>query len=90
MMDDAALLQMLLDLARRLGFEIRTSPLTPRDQELTVRSGACILRGRRLILLDRAVPAGEKCAALLEALRGEDLGGIFVPPVVRQLLDHEE
>ncbi len=89
-MDDAALLQMLLDLARRLGFEIRTAPLTPRDQELTVRSGACVLRGRRLILLDRAAPAGEKCAALLEALRCEDLGGIFVPPVVRQLLDGEE
>lgn len=86
-MDDTALLQLLLDLARRLGFEIRTAPLTPKDQELTVRSGACILRGRRLILLDREAPAREKCGALVEALRREDLGGIFVPPVVRQLLD---
>lgn len=86
-MDDAALLQLLSDLAQRLGFEIRTSPLTPRDQELTIRSGSCVLRGRRLILLDRAVPARERCVALVEALRGEDLAGIFVPPVIRQLLD---
>ncbi len=89
-MDNTALLQLLLDLAQRLGFEIRTSPLTPRDQELTVRSGACVLRGRRLILLDRGAPAGEKCSALLEALRGEDLSGIFVPPAVRQHLDHRD
>jgi hypothetical protein len=89
-MDDAARLQLLLDLARRLDFDIRTSPLTPPDQELTVRSGACVLRGRRLILLDRAATAGEKCSALIEALRGEDLGGIFVPPVIRQHLDQEE
>lgn len=87
MVDNTALLQLLLDLAQRLGFEIRTTPLTPRDQDLTVRSGACVLRGRRLILLDRSAPAEEKCTALLEALRGEDLGGIFVPPAVRQLLD---
>lgn len=87
-MDDTTLLQLLLDLAQRLGFEIRTSPLTPKDQELTVRSGACILRGRRLILLHRGAPAREKCAALVEALRKEDLGGIFIPPAIRQLLDN--
>ena len=87
-MNDTALLQLLTDLAQRLGFEIRTSPLTPKDQELTVRSGSCILRGRRLILLDRGAPAREKCTALIAALRNQDLSGIFVPPAVRQLLDH--
>jgi len=87
-MDDAALLHLLLDLARRLGFEVRTTPLAPKDQELSAaRSGACVLRGRRLVLLDRAAPEGEKCRALLEALRGEDLAGIYVPPAVRDRLD---
>jgi len=86
-MDDTALLPLLLDLAGRLGFEIRTAPLTPKDQELSVRSGACVLRGHRLILLDRTAPAAEKCTALLAALRAEDLGSIFVPPAVRRRLD---
>ncbi len=88
-MDSTALLTLLLDLARRLGFEVRRAPLTPGDQELTVRSGACILRGQRLIILDRAAPASEKCEALIEALRRESLEGIFVPPAVRRALEGE-
>jgi hypothetical protein len=87
-MDDATLLPLLLDLVRRLGFEIRTTSLTPKDQELSaVHSGTCVLRGRRLVFLDRTAPAGERCAALLEALRGEDLEGVFIPPAVRHRLD---
>ena len=88
-MDNTALMALLLDLAQRLGFEVRRTPLSPGDQELTVRSGACILRGQRLIILDRAAPATEKCQALIEALRHETLDGIFVPPAVRRALDGE-
>jgi len=88
-MDETALLALLLDLVQRLGFEVRRTPLNPRDQEHTARSGACVLRGRRLILLDRAAPPGDQVSALARALRAENLEGIFVPPAVRQLLDDE-
>lgn len=88
-MDETALLDMLLDLAGRLGYEVHRTPLNPRDQEHTTRSGACLLRGRRLILLDREAPPGDQTAALAAALRTENLEGIFVPPAVRQLLGEE-
>lgn len=86
-MDDTALLALLLDLVQRLGFEVRRTPLNPGDQEHTARSGACVLRGRRLILLDRDAPPGDQVSALTEALRAENLDGIFVPPAVRRRLD---
>jgi hypothetical protein len=88
-MDDTALLEILVDLARRLGYEVLSTPLAAGDPEVTVRSGACRVGDRRLVLLDRVATPREKVAALLAALRAEELDGIYLPPAVRRLLRGE-
>jgi hypothetical protein len=64
-MHTVELLQEALEAARRLGFEVRQDWLGGNG------GGHCLVRGRKLILLDLAQTADERLSVLAEALRGE-------------------
>lgn len=77
------LLDYLLDLARRLGYEVREEWLdgTP--------AGACELHGRHVLFVDQSLPPSERVAQLARSLRANpNVGCIYLLPEARLALDH--
>jgi hypothetical protein len=64
-MHTVELLEEALDVARRLGYEVRQDWLGGNG------GGHCLVRGRKWLLLDVAQSAGEQLDVVAEALRGE-------------------
>jgi hypothetical protein len=81
------LLGHLLDLARRLDFDVRTDQGPFRDGSCRLPSSADIPEDRRLILLNRNSPAHRKIAALALALSERSLEGVFLLPAVREAIE---
>jgi hypothetical protein len=64
-MHTVELLEKALDVARRLGYDVRQDWLGGNG------GGHCLVRGRKLLLLDVAQSASEQLEIVTEALRGE-------------------
>ena len=76
------LLDYLVDLARRLGYEIREEWLDG------MGGGACEVKGKRIMFVDQSLPPSERVEQLAHALRGHvDLDRIYVLPEARELLE---
>jgi hypothetical protein len=65
-MQTVQLLNEALDVARRVGFEVRQDWLGGNG------GGHCLVRGRRLLLLDVAQSPDEQLDVVADALRGEE------------------
>jgi hypothetical protein len=91
-MKEQELLGHLLDLARRMDFEVRTDqgPFRDGSCRLAAADGHAPESGdtpdRRLILLNRNSPAHRKISALGRALSGISLEGVFLLPAVRDAI----
>ncbi|MGH8011548.1 MAG: hypothetical protein ACREQ4_03475 [Candidatus Binataceae bacterium] len=75
----------LTDAAKRLGMEVRREKLM-REVGYRARGGACRLREKNLIILDRDQPAVEQIEVLAEALRDRDLEQLYLSPAARRVL----
>jgi hypothetical protein len=64
-MHTAELLKEAVEAARKLGFDVRQDWLGGNG------GGHCLVRGRKLILLDIAQSTEEQLTVVIEALRGE-------------------
>jgi hypothetical protein len=64
-MHTVELLEEALNVARRMGFEVRQDWLGGNG------GGHCLVRGRKWLLLDVAQSAGEQLDVVADALRGE-------------------
>jgi hypothetical protein len=65
-MDDTlGLLEESLQLAREIGYLVREEPLGD------LPGGACVVGGRKTILLNLAAPAAERLTVLVAALAGD-------------------
>jgi hypothetical protein len=74
------LLHHLLELLPALG-------ITVREEEVEGSSGGLYLfKGKRFLLVNKNRPVDEKIDLLAEALRKEDLSGVYVLPAIRELL----
>ncbi len=87
-MDSRMVLEDLEQLAQALGLEIRYESLG--DDEYAARSGRCRLRGREVILVDRRLGIEARIKVLKSELERMDLGGLWVKPYLRELLDSSE
>jgi hypothetical protein len=79
------LLELVLDLARDAGIEIRNEP-----GSAGVQSGVCRLRGSVWLVLSATDPLEEHLAVAAAALRehaGPLLEERYLPPAVRELLE---
>ena len=87
--DDEAiwLLGMLEAISAKRRIAIRYESLADNDGETTVKSGLVRLRGAPVVIVERRLSARQKCEVLLDALRHEDLSDVFVPPLVRRLIE---
>lgn len=80
-MNSLQLLADALDVARQLGFEIREEPLGEG------KSGACRIRGRKLLLLDSQLGPRERLERVLDAIRDAvGLEHLSVRPALKHLL----
>lgn len=87
-MEPRALEQALLDVARRVGVDVRREPFdagVPR--EALPRGGLCVLRGVRVILVDATLTVVERTAVLTNALAGLPIDEIAMPPFVRERIE---
>ena len=85
--DDAIwMLRQLEQLAAGLGIEVRYESLTSHDEELSLNSGYCRLKGRQLIIVETTLTPQKRCHVLANELRRFDLSTVFVTPAVRALL----
>ena len=70
------------NLATRLGIEIRRMENGP--------VGFCVIKGAKVLFIDSAMDKNGQIQVFIESLRTIDLSGVYVVPVLRQLLGVEE
>lgn len=75
----------LADVAKRLGLEVRREKIL-REVGYRARGGACRLRQKDLIIIDREMPPAEQLELLADALRSRDLEELYLSPAARRLL----
>jgi hypothetical protein len=76
------LLDYLIELARRLGFEIREEWLDG------IGGGACVVKGQRILFVDQSLPPADRVQQIAQSLRSsEELTKIYVLPEARALLE---
>ena len=81
---DQALLRELCAAATRLGVDVRVEPFDPPALRA---GGLCSLRGSKLVLIDGHAPVRDRVWALAGALATLDVGGIYVAPAARELIE---
>lgn len=74
-------------LVRDLDRLARAVGLTVRMERGRFRGGPCRLDDTRVVVLNRNHPPEMNAALLADALVGADLDGLFVPPVLRRMID---
>jgi hypothetical protein len=75
----------LTEAAKRLGLEVRRERIL-REVGYRARGGACRLREKYLIIIDRDQPPSEQIEVLVEALRDCDLEQLYLSPEARRIL----
>ncbi len=84
-MDDKAILVHLEALAHRLGIQLRYEYL---ESETSFPSGGlCRVKDKQIIIINSAASPAEKVQTLVKVLRRFDLGGIYLRPAIRDLLE---
>jgi len=85
MMDIHAQLADLKSLAGKCSIEIEISNLA--DEELSIQSGLCKIKGKNLIILDKKLAPENQVEVILKALENFDLESIYAPSWIRERLD---
>jgi hypothetical protein len=75
----------LAEAAKWIGLEVRRERIL-REVGYRARGGACRLREKDLIILDRDLPAADQIEVLAEALRERNLEEIYLSPAARRVL----
>lgn len=75
----------LSDAAGRVGLEVRRERIL-REVGYRARGGACRLREKDLVIIDREQPAAEQLEVLAEALRSHDLEALYLSPAARRVV----
>jgi hypothetical protein len=75
----------LAEAAKRVGLEVRREKIL-REVGYRARGGACRLREKDLIIIDREMPAAEQVEIIAEALRERDLEAVYLSPAARRVL----
>lgn len=79
------LVEELAEVAGRCGLEVRRERIL-REVGYRARGGACRLREKNLLILDREQPPSEQLEVLAEALRTCDLEAIYLSPAARRIV----
>ena len=75
----------LASVAERAGLQVRREKIM-REIGYRTRGGACRLRDKDLVIIDRDQPAAEQLEVLAEALRSRDLETLYLSPAARRIV----
>ncbi len=79
------LLDELAEAAERTGLEVRREKIL-REVGYRSRGGACRLRERDLVIIDRDQPVAEQVEVLVDALRSRDFEAVYLSPAARRII----
>jgi hypothetical protein len=79
------LVEELSEAATRVGLEVRRERIL-REVGYRARGGACRLRDKNLVIIDREQPAAEQLEVLADALRERDLEALYLSPAARRIV----
>jgi hypothetical protein len=71
--------------AQKVGLQVRREKIL-REVGYRARGGACRLRERDLLILDRDLPAHEQLDMLAQALSRRDLEAVYLSPAARRAI----
>lgn len=80
--DDHAKMDDLKAVLEKLSIEIEYSDLF--DNDVSIQSGYCKLKGRKMIILDKNLPPEIQVSVLLKIMRDFDLEDIYVASWIRE------
>jgi hypothetical protein len=84
-MDDEVILNYLEELAEKLDILVRDENI---NMEESSSSGClCLLEGQYILILNSKATLQEKIQVAIKALQQFDLSGVYVKPLIRELLD---
>ena len=86
-MDSLSRFEDLKKVASKLSISIVTSSLF--DSEITVQSGYCKVKGKKMIILDSLLPIEEQSEVILRVLKKFDLESIYLPSWVREIIESD-
>jgi hypothetical protein len=75
----------LTDAATRVGLEVRRERIM-REVGYRARGGACRLRDKDMVIIDREQPAAEQLEVLIDALKSHDLESLYLSPAARRVM----
>lgn len=78
----------LVEVAKRVGLEVRRERIL-REVGYRARGGACRLREKDLLIIDREQPPSEQIEVLAEALRERNVEELYLSPAARRILQTE-
>jgi hypothetical protein len=87
-LNDDVLLNQLEELAERLGITVRYENMNVEDSPGS--GGLCRLKGEYVLIVHSRATLREKIRVATRALRQFDLSGIYLKPVLRELLEESE
>jgi len=75
----------LCEAAERVGLVVRREKIL-REIGYRARGGACRLREKNLVIIDRDMAPAEQLEVLADALRSRDLESLYLSPAARQVV----
>lgn len=69
---------------------IRYEPIFQNGEPWESDGGLCRLQQENLLIVNSLAPPDQKCQVILSALRSYNLDEVYIPPVVRQMLETVE
>lgn len=85
MMNDEVILDQLVELAGKLEISVREENMN--TEELSGTGGLCRVEGKYILILNSRSTIKEKNQVMIKALRRFDVSGIYLKPVIRELLE---
>jgi len=84
--DPKTALKAIEEAARRLGVEVRYENL--QDDDVNIASGACAIKGGKLVIIDTRHDAGHRWKILAAAIKElADASPVYLPPLARELFE---
>lgn len=84
-MDALSQLEDLKEAAGRLSIEVVTDDLF--DNEISIQSGYCKVRGKDMIILDKQLTPAEQAEVILQTLQRFELETIYLPSWIRERIE---
>ena len=86
-MDEETVIDHLEELAERFGIQIRYEAIKQDEDSINVVGGLCLLKGEYVLIINSKATVKDRIKTLAMAVKHFELDQIYIPPVLRELLD---